>query len=58
VPVLLGLGLDEFSMTASAIPAAKALIRTLSMPQAQQLAHACLQLTDLADVQQFLSQPF
>jgi len=58
VPVLLGLGLDEFSMTASAIPAAKALIRTLSVPQAQQLAHACLQLTDLADVQQFLSQPF
>jgi phosphoenolpyruvate-protein phosphotransferase len=55
VPVLLGLGLDEFSMTASAIPAAKALIRTLSVPQAQQLANACLQLTDLAEVQQFLS---
>lgn len=58
VPVLLGLGLDEFSMTASAIPAAKALIRALSVPQAQERAKACLQLTDLADVQQFLSQPF
>ncbi|NJN92906.1 MAG: phosphoenolpyruvate--protein phosphotransferase [Anaerolineales bacterium] len=58
VPVLLGLGLDEFSMTASAIPAAKALIRALSVPQAQERANRCLQLTDLADVQQFLSQPF
>jgi phosphotransferase system enzyme I (PtsI) len=56
--VLLGLGLDEFSMTASAVPAAKALIRTLTLPQAQQLAAACLKLTDLAEVQQFLSKPF
>jgi phosphoenolpyruvate-protein kinase (PTS system EI component) len=58
VPVLLGLGLDEFSMTVSAIPAAKALIRTLSVPQAQHLAAECLKLTDLADVHQFLSQAF
>ncbi len=58
VPVLLGLGLDEFSMTASAIPAAKTLIRTLSMPQAQGIAAACLRLSDLAEVHQFLSKPF
>ncbi|MBI1880795.1 MAG: phosphoenolpyruvate--protein phosphotransferase, partial [Chloroflexi bacterium] len=58
IPVLLGLGLDEFSMTASAIPAAKALIRSLSIPQAQRIAAACLKLTDLEDVHQFLSKPF
>lgn len=58
VPVLLGLGLDEFSMTASAIPAAKELIRRLSVPQAQHTAAACLKLADLEDVEQFLSRPF
>ncbi|MBE7549699.1 MAG: phosphoenolpyruvate--protein phosphotransferase [Anaerolineales bacterium] len=58
VPVLVGLGLDEFSMTASAIPIAKALIRRLSIPQAQQIAVECLKLTDLEEVEQFLSKPF
>lgn len=55
VPVLVGLGLDEFSMTASAIPTAKALIRRLSIPQAQRIAVECLKLTDLVEVEQFLS---
>jgi phosphotransferase system enzyme I (PtsI) len=55
IPVLLGLGLDEFSMTTSAIPSAKALIRTLSLPQAQQMADECLRLVDLAEVYQLLS---
>jgi phosphoenolpyruvate-protein phosphotransferase len=58
VPLLLGLGLDEFSMTASAIPTAKALLRTLSVPQAQRIASACLKLTDLEEVHHFLSKPF
>jgi phosphoenolpyruvate-protein phosphotransferase len=58
IPLLLGLGLDEFSMTASAIPAAKALIRILSIPQAQHIAANCLKLTDLEDVRQFLTNPF
>jgi phosphoenolpyruvate-protein phosphotransferase len=58
VPVLLGLGLDEFSMTATAIPTAKALIRRLSYPQAQGIAVECLKLTDLVEVELFLSKPF
>jgi phosphoenolpyruvate-protein phosphotransferase len=58
VPVLLGLGLDEFSMTASAIPAAKEIIRRLSVPQAQHLATECLKLADLEEVEQFLHKPF
>jgi phosphoenolpyruvate-protein phosphotransferase len=57
IPVLLGLGLDEFSMTASAIPAAKALLRSLSVSQVQRVADVCLDLTDLEEIYQFLRSP-
>jgi phosphocarrier protein FPr len=39
---LLGLGLDEFSMGAAAVPPAKALIRQLSLAEAQPLAREAL----------------
>jgi len=42
IPILLGLGLDEFSMGAAAIPAAKSLIRQLTWPETQALAHEAL----------------
>jgi phosphoenolpyruvate-protein phosphotransferase (PTS system enzyme I) len=42
VPILLGLGLDEFSMGAAAIPGIKALLRTLSLDEARPLAEAAL----------------
>lgn len=38
VPVLLGLGLDEFSMSANLIPHAKAVLRKCSYSEAKQLA--------------------
>jgi phosphoenolpyruvate-protein phosphotransferase len=44
IPILLGLGLDEFSMGAAAIPSAKALIRTWSLAEAQALAREALAL--------------
>jgi len=38
IPILLGLGLDEFSMNAAAIPEAKAIIRSLSLVEAKGIA--------------------
>lgn len=56
VPVLLGLGLDEFSMAATAIPAVKAAIRTWSLPEAKSVAQAALQQKDAAGVRALLQQ--
>ena len=50
IPVLLGLGLDEFSMAAGSIPAAKATLARWSRPDAQRLARRALNLADSAAV--------
>lgn len=55
VPLLLGLGLDEFSMAATAIPSVKALLRKLTREQAQNIAQHCLRLPNLQRVRAFLS---
>jgi phosphotransferase system enzyme I (PtsI) len=44
VPILLGLGLDEFSMNPPAIPLAKQIVRELTLDQARQVAEAALDL--------------
>jgi phosphoenolpyruvate-protein phosphotransferase len=46
IPLLLGLGLDEFSMSAAAIPGAKALLAKLMVSEAQHLARRALGLPD------------
>lgn len=55
IPVLLGMGLDEFSMTPRAIPAAKQLIRTLSMVEARQIADHALSLLTVSEVNEYLT---
>jgi phosphotransferase system enzyme I (PtsI) len=50
IPVLLGLGLDEFSMGAAAVPAAKDLVREWSLQQARLLAEAALKQPEAAAV--------
>ncbi len=50
IPLLLGLGLDEFSMGAAAVPAAKALIRKLSLAEAEALAREALDQPSAAAV--------
>jgi len=43
-PILLGLGLDEFSMNPPAIPLAKQVIRALALDEAREIASAALEL--------------
>jgi phosphoenolpyruvate-protein phosphotransferase len=50
IPVLLGLGLDEFSMNAPAIPTAKQVIRTLRVDEARAIAAAVLELESAEEV--------
>lgn len=51
IPILLGMGLDEFSMNPSSIPQAKAIIRTWDTYQAALLAKQALQCETPSDVQ-------
>jgi len=43
VPILLGLGLDEFSMNPPAIPLAKEIIRSLTLAEAREMAREALE---------------
>ncbi|MDW8317929.1 MAG: phosphoenolpyruvate--protein phosphotransferase [Anaerolineae bacterium] len=58
IPILLGLGLDEFSMSAASIPAAKAVLARLRKADAQALARRVLDLPNgaavRAEVQRFM----
>ncbi len=58
IPILLGLGLDEFSMNAPAIPLAKQIIRSLNRSVCQAAAREVLNLTDEKEVRDFISQTF
>jgi len=55
IPILLGLGLDEFSMNPRSIPEAKALIRSLSLSQAQVLAQKVLKAKNAQEVHNLLT---
>lgn len=55
-PLLVGLGLDELSMNAPAIPAVKQAIRGLTLAAAQKLADEVLQLDSATAVADYLSQ--
>jgi multiphosphoryl transfer protein len=53
-PLLVGLGLDELSMGAAAIPAVKARLRTLTLPEAQAIVDGALSQPSAAAVQTYL----
>ncbi len=56
IPVLLGLGLDEFSMAPASIPAAKQMISQLTIPVSRRLAQKALTLPDGDAVRQAVRQ--
>jgi phosphocarrier protein FPr len=55
-PLLVGLGLDELSMSAPSIPAVKAAVRRFSLADAQRIAGAALALDSAEAVAHFLQQ--
>lgn len=55
VPLLIGLGITELSMSPALIPAAKALIRQISLTEAQALAQHALTLETAQDVRAYLA---
>ncbi|GFP25343.1 phosphotransferase system, enzyme I, PtsI [Candidatus Hakubella thermalkaliphila] len=56
VPILLGLGLDEFSMTSSAIPTVKRIIRSLSLTEAREIADRALRLSTTEEIQVYVKE--
>lgn len=54
VPILLGLGLDEFSMAPTSIPRAKQIIREWKLTDARKAAEKVLQMTSAEDVRGFI----
>ncbi|MDR1038928.1 MAG: phosphoenolpyruvate--protein phosphotransferase [Deltaproteobacteria bacterium] len=55
VPVLLGLGVDELSVSVSSIPSVKAAVRRQSMPACQALATEVLSMLTAAEVRERLA---
>ena len=55
VPLLIGLGLDEISVAVSAIPAVKARVRAVSLPQCEMLLDRALACESASDVDALLS---
>jgi len=54
--LLLGFGLDEFSMVPSLIPGVKKVIRSVTLKEAQRIAKAALEFTTVEEVEEFLRE--
>jgi phosphotransferase system enzyme I (PtsI) len=53
--VLLGLGLNEFSMSSAAVPAVKRAIRSTSLANARSVAQAVMALSTSSEIAAYLS---
>lgn len=58
VPLLVGLGLDSLSVSASAIPLIKKIIRSLNYKELETLAEECVEMTTEKDISQHLHNFF
>jgi phosphoenolpyruvate-protein phosphotransferase (PTS system enzyme I) len=54
VPVLVGLGLREFSMHPPALPVIRSLVRALTLREARRIAHRALVLSTAKEVEEYL----
>jgi phosphotransferase system enzyme I (PtsI) len=54
LPLLIGLGLREFSMSPSAIPVAKRVIRQVRADNMVRVAHGVLRMATVAEIERFL----
>ncbi len=54
VPVLVGLGLEKFSMNPQAIPVVRALVRQLSFREASHIARQASRLVTAREVEEYL----
>jgi len=50
VPLLLGLGMDELSVSASLVPRVKRAVQSLSIPECEKLVAAALELTTPVEI--------
>src|SRR5207302_4394774 len=50
IPILLGLGMDELSVGATSVPRVKLAVRSLSMPECQQLLDEILKLSTSSEI--------
>ncbi|MDR2461518.1 MAG: phosphoenolpyruvate--protein phosphotransferase [Deltaproteobacteria bacterium] len=55
-PVLIGLGVDELSVSGGSIPTIKAMVRRQSFSECQEIAQKALQMATSTEVRQFLAQ--
>jgi phosphocarrier protein FPr len=58
IPLLIGLGVNEFSVSIPAIPAIKAQIRTLNLAECRTLAQQALSLDTAAEVRALVPDPW
>ncbi len=56
IPILLGLGLDEFSMNPPAVPFAKRLIRSISLEHAREVAEKALTLKSDQEIREYIQK--
>ncbi len=54
--ILLGMGLDEFSMSASSIPQVKQIIRSITYEKAQEIAEKALSMSKPEDIRNMIEQ--
>lgn len=56
IPILIGLGLDDFSMSASSIPQARKIINSLSVKECEKLANKALECFTAEEVNNLVKQ--